>query len=208
MVAGSRLRFLKTYTPIKVAVFISFLLHAMMFMHLKINDSTGEAQYTHNFRLRMETYIADDTDAAESKKVSEPNKTLTSYNRINSPRTSLMTDDTVASKQEMQPSTERSNRQGEQISVEDKYIEQLLREIEQHKFYPSLARRRGIEDTITVEFLLKNHQEIAGLQVRGSSSLLEAVTRKVVYAALPFTVVPDEVHLPLKIRFQIYFKLE
>lgn len=196
-----------TISPIRLAILASVLLHALFLLQMRSTEEFGESPQSHNYRLQIEpelvAQIASTPSATKptvvKDRIEELANELEAESSLAEPETDLGT--------KKQSVAEVSNKQGSQSTITMQYIEQLLSQIERHKYYPQMARRRGIEDTITVHFVVNTESDISELQVRGSSTMLENVSRKVVVSALPFPAAPDGVKLPIQIDFQMRFSL-
>jgi len=96
---------------------------------------------------------------------------------------------------------------GEQQDRRLRYIETLLRQIESKKYYPSSARRRGIQGRIEVNFTLYDADDIRHVRLIGDSELLKRVSREALEAALPFAPPPEGVMLPLAVHYLMDYSL-
>lgn len=87
------------------------------------------------------------------------------------------------------------------------YLGQLLAHIEQHKFYPRAARRRGVQGVIQVSFVLHDNGQVSAVTVEDGHEVLRKAAEEAVRAALPLPLPPDEVECPMPVRFGMEFKL-
>lgn len=62
--------------------------------------------------------------------------------------------------------------------VKQQYLSRLLTIIEGNKYYPSVARRRGIEGNIHVSFMLKEDGYVNSLDASGGPALLRRAAKK------------------------------
>ena len=86
-----------------------------------------------------------------------------------------------------------------QVALENEresYLLRLLAHIDNHKFYPLTARRRGVEGEIQVAFYLRNDGSISNLQVTGGSKVLRKAAKQAVQRALSLPPPPES--LPLQ----------
>lgn len=89
----------------------------------------------------------------------------------------------------------------------DRYLAQLMGHIERHKFYPSGARRRGMQGTVKVSFVLLENGEIRDLAVSGSHTILENAAAEAMREAAPLPRPPDSVSCPHRVQFGMEFTL-
>jgi periplasmic protein TonB len=91
-----------------------------------------------------------------------------------------------------------------------RYVNALLARIGEHKQYPYLARRQGLEGTVCVQVSLGARGQLIGLRVTcGSESeaLMEAAKTAVTEAA-PFEPLPPDLGTTLAVEVPIVFRLE
>lgn len=187
----------------RLAIIVSMLLHLMFLLQFDAHEEFGESTQSQHFRLRLEAELPRQQSAVPS--TPEPVATLTPREGLDADSPPLQQNDLRA--EETQTLPEETSKSGTESTPTLRYIEQLLRQIEQRKYYPEMARRRGLEDTITVRFSLQRVDKVSQLQVTGNSAMLENVSRNVVLSALPFPAPPEGVLLPLTISFQMRFSL-
>ncbi|HID49478.1 MAG TPA: energy transducer TonB [Chromatiales bacterium] len=89
----------------------------------------------------------------------------------------------------------------------DRYLAQLLAHIDEHKYYPRVARRRGLEGVIRVSFRLLPGGQVSRLRVDGANRILCEAARQTVRASLPLPLPPEGVSLPLSVRFGMQYRL-
>ncbi len=87
------------------------------------------------------------------------------------------------------------------------YLTLLMRHIEVYKHYPRVARKRKIEGDILVSFTLLPGGKIKNLRVIGKRSILEKASKEAVNHALPLPVPPEELSLPMQIKFNMNYFL-
>lgn len=91
---------------------------------------------------------------------------------------------------------------GEIIPLET--IESIRRSIEKAKIYPVLARKRGIEGTVYISFLIGSKGEPLDVRIsKGSgSSILDNATRDIIRRAAPFPYVDSPIEVPVVFRLK------
>lgn len=87
------------------------------------------------------------------------------------------------------------------------YLGQLLAHIEEHKFYPRAARRRGLQGVIQVSFVLHDNGQISDVLVEDGQEVLRKAAEEAVRAALPLPLPPPGVVCPMRVSFGMEFKL-
>jgi TonB family protein len=83
---------------------------------------------------------------------------------------------------------------GPQDPARARYEQLLAAWIERHKYYPQLARRRGVEGTTLLSITLRRDGTVESTAVRQTSKhpLLDEASLEIVRAADPFPPVPPE----------------
>jgi periplasmic protein TonB len=89
----------------------------------------------------------------------------------------------------------------------ERYLSNVMAHIEQHKWYPKAARRRGIEGEVHVRFTLHPDGSARELTVENGSSVLLIAARKAVEKAMPMPKPPENIHCPLECEFRMRFSL-
>jgi protein TonB len=89
----------------------------------------------------------------------------------------------------------------------ERYLSNVMAHIEQHKWYPKAARRRGIEGEVHVRFTLHPDGSARELTVENGSSVLLIAARKAVEKATPMPKPPKNIHCPLECEFRMRFSL-
>ena len=88
------------------------------------------------------------------------------------------------------------------------YMHELLTHIEGYKFYPRVARRRGIEGEIKVSFTLLANGKLQDLQVDGDQSVLLSAAQQAMEDAVPLPLPPASMTLPRRIDISIVYSLK
>lgn len=91
--------------------------------------------------------------------------------------------------------------------LRQRYLREILEHIEEHKFYSTSARRRRLEGTVEVSFLVSPDGMITDLQLAGSHTMLRQVAEETVRRALPLPEPPREMEGPLAVRYGMNFSL-
>ena len=91
--------------------------------------------------------------------------------------------------------------------INNEYLQDILKAIEDNKFYPAAARKRNMEDVISISFNLLRSGEIKALEISGKHKQLRYAAKSAILAALPFRQAPKEISFPLTISFSMAFKL-
>ncbi len=92
--------------------------------------------------------------------------------------------------------------------IQERYLAEILERVKSNRFYPSLARRKEIEGSVTISFTLLEGGQIQDLQVEDGHKLLRQAAGEAVRNSAPFPAPPDVVSLPLPVRFSMEFKLQ
>jgi TonB family protein len=91
------------------------------------------------------------------------------------------------------------------------YIYKIRTEIEKKKNYPQIARRKGIEGVVRVQFCISNDGGLKGVTIDASSGcpILDNEAVLSVKKASPFSCIPEELKKEgLDLKVNIAFKLE
>ena len=97
------------------------------------------------------------------------------------------------------------------VALEDEresYLLRLLAHIDNHKFYPHTARRRGTEGEIQVAFYLHKDGNISDLQITGGSKVLRKAAKQAVQRSLSLPPPPESMPLQKQIRFGMVYRLD
>jgi len=89
-----------------------------------------------------------------------------------------------------------------------RYLSEVMAHIEQHKWYPKAARRRGIEGEVHVSFKLLPDGSTHQLVVEDGPTMLVAAARKAVEKAMPMPTPPAMIDCPLECEFRMRFNLK
>ncbi len=88
-----------------------------------------------------------------------------------------------------------------------RYLALLLQCIEAHKYYPRVARRRGIEGFVDVSFLLGPEGAIDSLVIEGGNGILERAARRAVQSAMPLPPPPSGLTMPFEVAYRMDFRI-
>lgn len=127
-----------------------------------------------------------------------PPETIPEPSAVSAPVTSDEAADAVASLAQA-ASLARARQQYEQL---------LMAHIEAHKFYPPIARRRGVEGRVHVSFMVVDAGSVANLRCASGPALLESAACNAVSSALPLPAPPEGLALPLPVSFGMEFSLQ
>jgi protein TonB len=84
------------------------------------------------------------------------------------------------------------------------YHAKVIEKIERNKHYPKMARRRGTEGAIQVNFLVLNDGNISTLQLHGGHRLLSSAARRAINKSIPLPSPPKS---PYQVAFIMRFEL-
>ena len=90
----------------------------------------------------------------------------------------------------------------------ESYLLRLLAHIDHHKFYPRIARRRGVEGEIQVAFYLRKDGSISNLQITGGSKVLRKAAKEAVQQSLSLPPPPASMSLQEQIHFGMVYRLD
>lgn len=88
------------------------------------------------------------------------------------------------------------------------YFSQLQAYIESRKYYPRTARKQGIEGRVEVSFILMKNGQASKIHCSGAHRLLNHAASRAIKKSLPFPAPPDDIDLPKKIHFSMYYDLK
>jgi TonB family protein len=190
-------------------LFLSVGIHAVVLADLSFRSHSGNDDRLQTMRVRLDF---SDTPVAKSRQVKQKQQQVA----VAKPEAEMtpLPEKKPPPKEEnqqarqQQAASEVAGRAGEQRDKRLRYIETLLRQIESKKYYPSVARRRGIEGRIHVQFTLYEADDIRNVEIDGDSGLLKRVSREALLAALPFTPPPEGVSFPLAVEYIMEFSLD
>ncbi|MDH5484473.1 MAG: energy transducer TonB [Gammaproteobacteria bacterium] len=90
----------------------------------------------------------------------------------------------------------------------EQYLQHLMSHIEQFKFYPGAARRRGIEGEVTVSFRLGQDGDIGELAISSDYGILKKAATEAIKSALPLPLPPDGVSFSRQFTFRMLYALK
>lgn len=93
-------------------------------------------------------------------------------------------------------------------AVRSDYLQALIGHIESFKFYPTAARRRGIEASVQVRFVLMADGSIQGLQIQDGHKLLRQAAQETLRRAEPLPAAPASIEYPLQVEYRMAFALQ
>lgn len=92
--------------------------------------------------------------------------------------------------------------------LRERYLQDLFAHIERHKFYPSAARRQGMEASVQVSFVLSGAGTIRDLKVMGGPKLLRLAAEQTLRRAAPLPAPPTAIDTPLRVEYLMAFALQ
>lgn len=87
------------------------------------------------------------------------------------------------------------------------YLDELVSYIEANKYYPRMARARGIEGDIEVTFELLPNGDISLLKTSGGTSILREAAESSIIRALPLPKPPDTVEFPMEVSYVLQYQI-
>lgn len=93
-------------------------------------------------------------------------------------------------------------------TIRRQYLAKLLSHIEQYKFYPLAARRRGVEGTVRISLRVLADGSIDDLKIEGDHQLLLHAATDAVRRAQPLPGPPPVLAAPLAVHYGMIFKIE
>ena len=94
------------------------------------------------------------------------------------------------------------------IKQKQQYMQKLMAHIDAHKFYPSAARRRGIEGEVQVSFNLTTDKIPLNIEVSGSISILQRAAMQALQDASPFPEPPAGIFFNSPIVISMVYALQ
>lgn len=218
------------YKQINITWFVavSLILHAIFFMQYQGQsaldfkespDSLNVVISRKIIQLHLSNNTAD-VNLPASKNKAKVNKTLTSKQKEKPVKPTENLAETKADKdskkknhedpKELKTSnvTQSEQQVRQRENVRNIYLEKVLRKIEKNKFYPSLARRRNMQDRVEVSFTLLESDRVSNIEMNGRYKVLRHAAKSAILNALPFTKPPAELRLPFKVKYSMAFNLE
>lgn len=189
------------------AVAVSLLLHLIIFVQLTDVAISGQTQAP-NVATRISLNLMQPVQQAPERhqaKTASP---------VPAPRPELKPEP-VKNKSPVIPEPVAAPREAKQIQrgqgntalINEQYLNRLLTYIERHKYYPRLARSRGIVGNIKVSFMLSKKGEVTDLKTDGASLVLRNAAEQTIISALPLPQLPEEIKSPLRVRYIMQFAL-
>ncbi|NNJ92098.1 MAG: TonB family protein [Gammaproteobacteria bacterium] len=89
---------------------------------------------------------------------------------------------------------------------QDLFINELLDQIENNKFYPKKAKRRNIQGTVRVELSLDDTGKLVSLQLFEGHKILRKATATAIQATAPFSAPPSSLTVPQTIKFGVHYQ--
>jgi len=90
--------------------------------------------------------------------------------------------------------------------LEDQFINELLKQIENQKFYPKKARRKNIQGTVRVELKLDDNGNIVSVQLFDGHKILRKAAATAIKASAPFKAPPSSLAAPQSISFGVHYQ--
>lgn len=196
-------------TAMWLTLLVSIGLHILLLMDFHFAHRQGNGEQLHAVRVRLEPATLPVSRSAQAKQQQgKPTRNIPDTPQTRASVRETGSEPEVRHRQaQSQPASQLAADRGEQQDIRLRYIESLLRQIESRKYYPSTARRRGIEGRIQVKFTLYEADDIRDVSISGDSDLLKRVSREALEAALPFTPAPEGVALPLSVQYIMDYSL-
>ncbi|MDI6787070.1 MAG: energy transducer TonB [Planctomycetota bacterium] len=100
---------------------------------------------------------------------------------------------------------------GQREDIKSRFLREVIAKIQKVKRYPESARRRSLEGTVKVEFVISSEGKILSVSIITSSgyTILDEEAVEMVKRAVPFPQIPKELKISeLKLLLPIVFKLE
>ncbi len=207
------------------AISFSLLLHGLLFVgYGGVPASAMKQESTAVTRMSFLAPSSQPALAAEEKAEVEPQKQKTETKPTPKSEKKIVRQDkpepVSQEKQKAEPKPETATAQAsaaaEVAQLNDgvieketeRYLTEVMAHIEQHKWYPKTARRRGIEGEVNVSFTLLPDGSAGEIKVDNASPVLLAAARKAVEKAIPMPKPPASIHCPMPCEFQMRFSLK
>lgn len=201
-----------------IAVTVSLLLHLIFFLQLSANANSSQAQAPQlstrvSLNLMPPPQQPPQLVQPEQPKPkpkprpkTEPKTKEKPPEKVEEikPEPEVVQEQAVATKvsEQIQRETGKNN-----APIKKEYLKNLLTHIEGHKYYPSSARRRGMEANIEVSFQLLSNGNLRDLNTSGGPLILRKAAEQAITKALPFKVPPSEVNCPIYVSYVMQFEL-
>ena len=199
-----------------VFILISIVLHAWVLITFPVSQNTLYSRTSPIINLELSRVNIQDKKPAPVEPVDRVNNKTKKTKVISALSEKSITEIPVNKEETIEESltdnTSTISEPEKQISVTDetnknRYLQELYSSIENNKYYPSSARRRGMQDTVSVSFHLLANGEIEDLKIKARFKPLGLAAKTAVQESLPFQQPPDELETPIKIQYAMAFKL-
>jgi len=90
--------------------------------------------------------------------------------------------------------------------IEERYITEVLNQIEKNKFYPRKARKRNIEGTVMITLAIDNNGQIASMKLSDSHKILRKAAEKAIQKTQPFSKPPPSLVSPKTVSFGMTYR--
>lgn len=97
--------------------------------------------------------------------------------------------------------------QQSQVEQEADYLTHVRALIESHKFYPSSARRLGMQGVVQISFVVNPDGTVSRIICRGGSRLLQHAAEQALRRAAPFPAQQNSSPRPLQVHYETTFAL-
>ena len=87
-----------------------------------------------------------------------------------------------------------------------KFLNLIRGKIDKNKSYPRIAKRRGMQGSVTVSFTLLANGKIANLKIKGRK-VFQSSARKAVLKSFPMNVKNAPLIFPQKIKFTLHYQI-
>jgi len=203
---------------------VSILIHALLFVGYggSVSAPSSESVNTSVTRLSFSTPApVSDAVPDQPQKKPKPKKSVAKKEKVLKPVETVQEvakaePEQVELKPETQPMQQAASAPSEsapQINEgviqreREQYLSNVMAHIEQHKWYPKAARRRGIEGEVRVRFTLLPDGSAKALIVENGPEMLVSAARKAVEKATPMPKPPAKIHCPIECEFRMRFSL-
>ncbi|MDT8453344.1 MAG: TonB family protein [Gammaproteobacteria bacterium] len=202
-----------------IALTVSLLLHLILFVQLTANANNSQAQAPQlstrvSLNLMPPPQQPPQPVKAEQPKPkpklepkTEPKAKEKPPKKVEAikPEPKVVPEQAVATKvaEQIQRETGKDN-----AAIKKEYLKNLLTHVEGNKYYPSSARRRGMEANIEVSFILLRDGTISKLKISGGPKILRNAAEQAITKTLPFEMPPSEVNCPLSMSYVMQFELQ
>lgn len=196
-----------------IFILVSILLHAWVLLKFPVSQNNNYINSSPTINLELSRVIIQDKKTASvihEERVIKKAKVIAALSEKDVTEIPTKTEKTIKEKTaEKIKNISEPEKQLSNITKANKnlYLQELYNAIENNKYYPSSARRRGMQDTVSVSFHLLASGEIEDLIIQTRFKPLRLAAQTAVKESLPFQQPPDELETPLKIQYAMAFKL-